>query len=84
MRRRRGLFHSITRGQIYVALIAGMLSSAYIWLPLVRELELERKAKSNAQESSNKIAGNMQYFIDSHYIGFTVNAPFHIFTKGEL
>jgi len=57
MRRRRGLFFSNTRGQIYAALIFGMLSSAYIWLPLVKELEQDRRNKGNAQDCSNNTDG---------------------------
>jgi hypothetical protein len=57
MRRRRGLFFSNTRSQIFAAALFGMLSSAYIWLPLVKEFEQERRNKVNVQDTSNNTDG---------------------------
>ena len=58
LRRRRGFFHGTTRAQIYVALILGMVSSAYIWFPTMQKAELDRKARET-KDKSEEVTSNL-------------------------
>jgi len=53
------LFLGITNKGLYLAIICGMISSAYIWLPIAKELELQkrRQMKEGNAESCSKITG---------------------------
>ena len=51
--RRRGFFQRTGKRQIYLALFLGAVTSGYIWIPTIRELEVKRKSlDSETQESS--------------------------------
>ena len=51
--RRRGLFQRTGKRQIYLAVFLGAITSGYIWIPTIRELEVKRKSlDSETQESS--------------------------------
>jgi hypothetical protein len=57
--RRNRLFLGITNKQLYLAIICGMISSAYIWLPIAKELEMHKRQqmKESNAEPCSKIAG---------------------------
>lgn len=57
--RRNRLFRGTTQMQLYCAIFFGMISSAYIWLPVANELELhkQRRMKEGNAESYSKITG---------------------------
>ena len=57
--RQNRLFLGITNKGLYLAIICGMISSAYIWLPIANELEMQKRQqmKESNAESCSKITG---------------------------
>lgn len=55
--RRRGLFYTVRRKQIYFAALLGVFISAYTWIPTIKQLESKRRSENcdrveNASETS--------------------------------
>lgn len=51
IRRRRGFFYATTRPQLYLAVFLGIVSSAYIYLPIAQQLEIEKRNKTSNDPS---------------------------------
>ena len=55
--RRRGLFRRLGRQQLYIAAFLGALSSAYIWIPVARQLEIDKRSKES-EKNLTETKGN--------------------------
>ena len=60
--RRNRLFQGTTKTQRYLALFFGMISSVYIWLPIAKELESQKRRRTkegNAESCPNNTGKNV-------------------------
>ena len=50
-------FHGITRGQIFIAILFGMLGGRYIWLPVFKKSEDKHRNEATDLDVPNKSDG---------------------------
>ena len=55
--RRHGLFRRFERKQLYIALFLGVVSSGYIWIPTITQLEIDQKKKEKIAIESSENSG---------------------------
>lgn len=63
--RRRGFFQRTGRRQIYLALFLGVVTSGYIWIPTIRELEVKRRTLDSDTKNTSSFQGNIELSKDN-------------------
>ena len=72
--RRRGFFQRTGKRQIYLAIFLGAVTSGYIWIPTIRELEVKRKSLDSETQESSTARGKDKLTTDFNNI--TMVSPF--------
>ena len=72
--RRRGFFQRTGKRQIYLALFLGVVTSGYIWIPTIRELEVKRRTLDSDTKNTSSFQGKDEITI---YFNITRSRPFY-------